>query len=92
MNNNGLTTIEDVRNTFQQSYEGCHVMTKIMLKCWVNHSESRNRNGNKPFTFDNYTSHMRDKDYFEQVQLNIIDCSDIGGKEEVITYLKNRMI
>lgn len=90
-NNNGLTNIEDVRNTLKTSYECCHIMTKIMLKAWSFHSESRHKNGNQPFTFDNYTHHMRDKDYLEQVELNIIDCEDIGGKEETIKYLRSRM-
>jgi hypothetical protein len=89
---NGLTTIEEVRRLFDISYDGCHIMTKIQLKAWKNHSESRHKNNNKPFTFDNYTTHLRDKDCLEQVKLDIIDCSDIGGKDTVISYLLTRIV
>ena len=92
VNNDGLTSIEVAREEYQNAYEGCHWLTKLMLKCWINHSESRNRNGNKPFTFDNYTNHMDDRFYLEQVELNIVDCSDIGGKEEIVLKLKNRIM
>jgi hypothetical protein len=30
------------------------MMTKIMMKSWLNHSESRSENGNSPYTFDIY--------------------------------------
>ncbi|OPH61780.1 hypothetical protein BC351_00640 [Paenibacillus ferrarius] len=90
-NNVGLTSIESAREEYQSLYEGCHWLTKLMLKCWINHSESRNRNGNMPFTFENYNNCMNDRFYLEQVELNIIDCSDIGGKEEILQLLKNRI-
>ena len=68
---NGLTTIEEARKEFNQSYENCNKMTKIMLKCWLNHAESRNRNNNKPFTFDNYTEKMNDKYQFRINSLRV---------------------
>ena len=88
---NGLTTIEKVRAIFNVSYPDCHILTKIQLKAWLHHSESRTKNGNEPFTFENYSRHLRDADCLEQVKLNMIDCDDIGGKEEVIKYLENRL-
>jgi len=84
---NGLTTIEEVRKIFNNDYNGCCLTTKLQLKAWLYHSESRNKNGNKPFEFYNYTEKMNDKYYLEQVKLNIIDCSDLGGKELVENHL-----
>jgi hypothetical protein len=87
----GITLIENVRDQFKKSYEGSHTLTKIMLKAWMNHSESRTKNNNPPFTFNNYVNHMSEVDYLEQVKLNIINVDDLGGKEEVIKYLEDRM-
>lgn len=87
---NGLDEIENVREEYKEMYEICNVITQVKLKCWLNHSESRHRNGNKPFTFNNYTNHMRyANSYIEQIRLGMIDVSDIGDNEAVIEYIKN---
>jgi hypothetical protein len=86
----GLTSIEEVRSTFAEMYNRTHRMVKIELKCWKGHSESRHRNNHAPFTFNNYTAHMRKSDYIEQVNLNMIDCVDLDGKDEVLAYLAMR--
>lgn len=59
-----------------------HPMTKIEIKCWVYHSESRVRNNNEPFTFNNYTHCLDMHTYMTYINSGLIDCSDIGGKEE----------
>lgn len=58
-----------------------NTMTKIKLKCWIYHSESRVKNGNEPFPFTNSLG----KDfYIEYVNAGFIDCSDIGGRDKAI--------
>jgi hypothetical protein len=89
--NKGITTIENVRDQFKKSFEGSHMLTRIMMKAWLNHSESRTKNGNPPFTFNNYVRYMNDADYLEQVKLNVFNVDDIGGKEEVVRFLENRI-
>ena len=88
---NGITTIENVRDQYKKSFEGSHMMSRIMMKAWLNHSESRTKNGNPPFTFNNYVRHMDEADYLEQVMLNVFKVDDIGGKEEIVKYLENRI-
>lgn len=49
-------SIESVRKyAFQILSSRVNDMTKIEVKCWLYHSESRIKNGNEPFTFDNYS-------------------------------------
>lgn len=89
---NGLTTIQAARALFELFYRpNTFIYTKLQLKCWINHSESRHNNGNPPFTFGNYCVHMRDIDILEQVKLDMINCDDIGGKEAAIVYLEGKM-
>lgn len=85
---NGLTTIEDARMRFKRDYDICHTLTKLELKCWINHSESRHRNNNPPFTFNNYIRHMGIREVLEQVELDMINCDDLGGKDTIIEFLK----
>lgn len=76
-------TIEQVREQFQTMYsKRNNDMGKIRLKAWLYHSESRHKNGNPPFTFSNYT-HADDKHmYLDHIRFDLIDCTDIGGKEK----------
>lgn len=87
--NKGLTTIEEVRNLYSKLYPKENNLNKIKLKCWLNHSESRHKNNNFPFSFFNYNNHTNIDFYIQQIQLNIINCDDIGGKEHCIQFLKN---
>lgn len=88
----GLTTIDEARIDFSLAYKfDVSVLTKIQLKCWLNHSESRNRNGNKPFSLSNYIRHINTSLCLEQVRLNLIDCEDIGGRDSIIQLLENRL-
>ncbi|MEC4565380.1 hypothetical protein L8C07_05435 [Paenibacillus sp. CMAA1739] len=88
----GLTTIKSVRNDYREAYNGCSWLTKVVLKCWLSHSESRNKNNNYPFSFENYTNHLSVRDYIEQIELDMIDCEDIGGKDTILAKLKERLI
>ncbi|MCR6098763.1 hypothetical protein HXA31_15475 [Salipaludibacillus agaradhaerens] len=90
-NNSDWTTIEEVRGTIENTYEGCQLRTKIELKSWAHHSENCHANGEYPLPFLNYVAGMRDVDYLEQVKGNVLDCEDLGGKEDVIKYLMKRM-
>lgn len=76
-------TIEKVRKQFKDAYnKRNNAMGKIRLKAWLYHAESRHRNGNPPFSFSNYT-HADDKHmYLDYIRFDLIDCSDIGGKEK----------
>jgi hypothetical protein len=84
---NGLTTIEEARRQYEKMNTYGSLYARVILKCWINHSESRNRNNNPPFTYENYQHHMRIVDCVEQIKLNMIDVEDLGGKEQVITML-----
>ena len=81
------TTIESVREGYKLLYKKSNIYTKIALKAWLNHSESRHRNNNPPYTFENYDRHMNYYFYIEQIELGMINCDDIGGKEFAINYL-----
>lgn len=83
----GLTTIEQVREEYFDCYDDGDLLDKIQMKCWLNHSESRHKNNNKPFTFSNYINHMRISDYSQQVQLGMINVDDLGGKDRVLALL-----
>lgn len=92
MIDSGLTTIENARNLFESFYkEESNILIKIKLKCWINHSESRHKNNNYPFSYGNYSMFLKEIDMLLQVNYDMIDCSDIGGKEYVIEFLKNKI-
>lgn len=78
-------TIEEVRQQAEEMLSRrMNDYSKIEVKCWVYHSESRVRNGNPPFTFKNY-SHCLGKDVpLDYIKWDLIDVSDIGGKEKAI--------
>jgi hypothetical protein len=91
MNDRGLTTIEEVNEFLKEYYEKAHIWNKIQMKAWAYHSNSRDRNSNPPFTFDNYVNHMNERYYLEQIEFGMIECDDIGGKEAAIKFLQDRM-
>lgn len=63
-------------------------MTKIKIRCWLYHSESRAKNCNEPFTFKNYARSLGKKDYLDYIHYGLIDCQDIGGKEKAIQVVE----
>lgn len=84
-------TIESVRETYQEMYNQGRIndMTKIKLKCWLYHSESRNKNGNPPFQFDHYVHALDKQFYLEFIEFGLIDCEDLGGKEKAKEIVTN---
>jgi hypothetical protein len=64
-------------------------MTKIKIKCWLYHSESRTKNNNEPFTFDNYSHALGKQTYLDYIKFNLIDCNEIGGNEKAIQVVEN---
>jgi len=84
-------TIQDVRETYEKMYKQkrIHPMQKIKLKAWLYHSESRHRNGNAPFLFQNYTHAVGKQIYMEYINFGLIDCEDLGGKEEAFQIIKS---
>ncbi|MCK9308819.1 MAG: hypothetical protein M0P99_00930 [Candidatus Cloacimonetes bacterium] len=89
--NTRFITIEEVREEYNKLYDKSNLNRKLMLKAWLYHSESRVKNNHSPFTLQNYSHAMRDIDLLDQVKIDILDCSDIGGKEEIIAYLTKRI-
>lgn len=80
-------TIEDVRKRAEgmlSNRRRINDMTVIKVKCWLYHSESRHKNGNEPFSFDNYVHHLGKETYLSHIEFDMIDCSDIGGKKRAI--------
>ena len=63
-------------------------MSKIEVKCWVYHSESRVRNGNPPFTFENYSHCLGSSVPLDYIKFDLIDVSDLGGKEAATEIVK----
>ncbi|MFB5759042.1 hypothetical protein [Paenibacillus medicaginis] len=88
-NDNGLTTIDEARRFFEDFYDDANILKKVELKCWINHSESRNKNNNIPFTYYNYINHMSVTDYIHQINLRMINVDDLGRKEFVVNELLN---
>lgn len=86
--NNGLTTIEEVREEYDSMYNIVNDLYKVKLKAWLHHSESRHKNGNKPFTFQNHSYKMPVSFYCDLISLDVIDVSDIGSKESIEEKLK----
>lgn len=65
------------------------IMMAIKTKCWVYHSESRIKNGNPPFSFSEFNHRAEKGLYLDYINLNLIDCLDIGGREVAITSVHN---
>jgi hypothetical protein len=86
-NDSRLTTLDAVLEQYSNKIDKGSIFSKVKLKCWLQHSESRHRNGNMPFTLSNYANHMNNDLYLEHVLLDLIDCLDLGGKEAVVSYL-----
>lgn len=63
-------------------------MSKIEVKCWVYHSESRVRNGNEPFTFENYSHCLGATVPIDYIKYDLINVEDLGGKENAIEIVK----
>ena len=63
-------------------------MTKIEVKCWLYHSESRIKNGNEPFTFDNYSHCLGVAVLLDHIKFDLIDVTDLGGKDKAIEIVK----
>lgn len=87
----GKLTIEDVRKDVEKllaASNRVNDMTKIRAKCWLYHSESRTKNGNQPFTFNTYTHHLNKQIYLCYIEHDLIDCTDLGGKEKAIKIVE----
>lgn len=88
-----MYTIEQARKEYAYTYnsEFINPLVKIKLKCWINHCESRNKNNHEPFKFVEYNHIMRIQDYIDQIELKMIDVSDLfdGNKEQLVSYLNN---
>lgn len=61
-----------------------NTMTKLKIKCWQWHSKSRLKNGNEPFTFNEYSHVLGKQTYLDYIEIGLIDCNDIGGKDKAI--------
>ena len=62
--------------------------SKILVKCWVYHCESRMRNNNPPYTYTQYITALPSSVPMDYVQYDLIDYSDIGTKEEVLGIIQ----
>ena len=61
-----------------------NTMVKIKIKCWQWHSKSRIKNGNEPFTFENYNHSLGKQTYLDYIEMGFIDCDDLGGKDKAV--------
>lgn len=59
-----------------------NAMTLIRIKVWESHSLSRINNGNTPFSYGDITNRLGKEDYLRYIDLELIDVSDLGGKDE----------
>lgn len=79
--------INEVRKKAEEMLSYPHRMndySKIEVKCWLYHSESRVKNGNQPFKFENYSRRLDKHVPLNYIKYDLIDVSDIGGKEKAI--------
>lgn len=81
--------IEDVRKEYEEFFDKCNFTYQIYLTNWLQHSESRNKNGHKPFTFEIYQNAMRYIDLLENAKLGVFDCDKLGGVDKVINHLQS---
>lgn len=82
-------TFEEVEETAKQMlYQRTNDMTKIKIKCWSYHSKSRIKNGNEPYSFVEFSHNLGKQTYLDYIEYNLIDCSDIGGKESAIQVIE----
>lgn len=63
-------------------------ISKIEAKCWLYHSKSRLKNGNQPFTFQNYSRNLGHHVPLEYIKYGLIDVSDLGGQEMATNIVK----
>lgn len=78
-------TINEVDETVAKMLQSkTNTMMKIKIKCWEYHSKSRIKNGNEPYTFNEYNHAQGKQLYLDYIDYNFIDCDDIGGKDKAI--------
>lgn len=65
------------------------ILTKLQVKCWVYHSESRVKNGHEPFSLFAFSHDLPKSFYVDYITLGLISCDDIGGKDHVLSYLED---
>ena len=67
-------------------------MAKIQVKCWVYHSVSRIKNGNEPFTLDNFNYKLGMGTFLDYINSDLINCEDLGGKEKACKIVQDWFI
>lgn len=87
MKDDNEITIEDVRKECEEDFYFCCYITRIYLTSWLQHSESRHKNGHSPFPFSTYLDVMREIDLLDNAKLGVFDCGRLGGVEKVVNYL-----
>ena len=89
-----MTTIIKVRTEYKRmiSKKSISLLTKVELKAWLIHSESRHKKGHLPFTFKKYTRHMTIQLYIDQVTSNVLDVSEFGEKDTVLDFLEKKAV
>ena len=85
--NQNQTSITMARRKFKRLYENADIVEKIKLKIWIYNCECNNNKGFSPNTFESFIINLKDIDYIQQIQDNMVDVSDIGTKESVINLI-----
>jgi len=80
--------LEEVQSDYNSMYNIVNEMTKIKLKCWLQHSQSRVNNNNPPFEFETIARVLCKNDYLDRINYGMIDCNDLGGKEMAIEIVE----
>lgn len=88
-----VLTVEEIHNVANRMLSrNLNDMMKIQMKCWVYHSVNRIKNGNEPFTLDNFNYKLGMDTFLDYINLGLIDCDDLGGKEKAIEVIKKWFI
>jgi len=80
--------LNEVISEYNSMYNRVNDMTKIKLKCWLQHSESRVNNNNPPFKFKAIKKVLYKEDYLSRIKYGMIDCDDLGGKDKAIEIVE----
>ncbi|QKS72989.1 hypothetical protein FLK61_41065 [Paenalkalicoccus suaedae] len=86
-----VTTIDEVNQTIEATYEACTRKTKLELKAWKQEAEERHDDNKDPRPFMAFANSMSDEELLRLVKEEKLDCKDLGGKEKTVRYLLLRL-
>lgn len=81
------TAIDIARAANDMRSRKANYMTLLRIKVWEAHSLSRINNSNEPYSFGNLSNKLGKEDYLRYINQDLIDVSDMGGKDIAIQVI-----